>query len=213
MLQLSAPELAEAAKEAGISPVELRRALARRHSTLPPELRDKQGTLLPPPPDAISVAYVEGVLPEAPAAAARRVKRRIEAELGVTGRLEIGCDLSVPDDGRGVFYRITSRNNEDGGALVRIDIDASPSRGRQTLAAAAVVAATTFFVGTAGLLSSGPFLAAGITAAVLGGLVVAGVGRTQRGGYRSARAVAAQALLESEEALLDERDPSASTVA
>lgn len=204
MLQLSAPELAEAAKEAGISPVELRRALARRHSTLPAELRAAQGTLLPPPPDVMSVTHVEAVLPEPPMEAARRIKRSIETQLGLMGRLEIGCDLTVPDDAHGVVYCITARSNEDAGALVRIDVDATPSRGRQTLAAAAVVAATTFFVGTAGLLSSGPFLAAGITAAVLGGLVVAGVGRTQRGTYRDARAIAARAILESEEAALDD---------
>ena len=202
MLPLSAPELAEAAEEAGISPVELRRALARRHSKLPAHLREAQGTLLPPPTDIMSVAHVEAVLPESPMEAARRVKRSIEAQLGTLGSLEIGCDLVLVDEARGVTFCITARSNENEGALVRIDVDATPSRGRQTLAAAAVVAATTFFVGTAGLLSSGPFLAAGITAAVLGGLVVATVGRSQARAYREARGIAAQALLESEEAVL-----------
>ncbi len=202
LMQLSACEIEEVAEEAGISPVELRRALAQEHSRLPRELRADQGSLLPPPEEGTSVHHVEAVLPQSPVDAAAHVKRSIEEQIGVLGRLQRGTELVVIDERGGVVYRIRAKTDERGGALVRVDIDPGPSRGRLTLAAAALVAATTFFIGTAGLLSSLPFLMAGAAVAIFGGLAVAAVGRMRRATYRDASARSARALLESEDAFV-----------
>src|SRR5690606_29281559 len=98
MAQLSDEELREAAAEAGISPHELRHALAQREGT---DLArpDDAGTLMGPPERGASEAHVVGRIGRPPGQAIAAVRASIERQTGRTGHRQ-GEHAAAVENGR-----------------------------------------------------------------------------------------------------------------
>ncbi|MCA9697310.1 MAG: hypothetical protein KC431_07280 [Myxococcales bacterium] len=170
MTELSPEEIEEAAREAGISPAELRYALAEQAGVGALAPRVGSG-LLPPSPRGRSAANVEGGLPFAPDQAVRAVKHQLERSLGSKGHMQGGNDADIFDERGGIIYRIQSADDGGGGSLVRIDVDPTPLRGRRLLTGVALGATVGLFA-LAGLTIPGligwGLLAGGAALGVLG---------------------------------------------
>ncbi|MCX4242884.1 hypothetical protein [Paraliomyxa miuraensis] len=198
MAQLSDEELREAAAEAGISPHELRHALAERDSSglARPE---QAGSLMGPPDRGASAAHAEGRLAHPPAQALAAVRASIERQTGRTGHRQGEHEADVVDDDLGLNYRVRAQDDGAGGALVRVDVDPTSGRSARNLALTGVVGVTLAMVGLAVLVGSTTLLLGGVGLGVLGGLLVGRkAGRLQRG-LVSARAIASHALMEAED--------------
>lgn len=195
MTQLSDREIEEAAREAGITPAELRNALAEKagggalmkvHGALPASTR---GT---------TVAHAETSLPYPPEQAVRAVKQQIEHEIGARGHMMGSTDADIYDEATGIIYRIQAQSDGAEGALVRIDVDPTPLRSRRTLTSMGLGASVGLFA-IAGLIIPG----------VIGWALLAGaVGLTALGAtslialraraIKDAEATMARALVEAE---------------
>ena len=211
MAQLSDREIEEAAREAGITPAELRSAMSQQEGG--GELAHRGGRgMLPPSPRGQSAAHSETTLPYAPEQAVRSVKRQIERETGSKGHMMGSTEADINDESNGVIYRVQAESDGAGGSLVRVDIDPTPAQARRTLTGMGIGA-------TAGLLAIAGIIIPGIlgTALVGGalGLCVLGVMSiigSRRRGISNARSATAQALVEAEHgapiggAQLDEGD-------
>ena len=198
MAQLSDEELREAAAEAGISPHELRHALAQREGT---DLArpDDAGTLMGPPERGASEAHVVGRIGRPPGQAIAAVRASIERQTGRTGHRQGEHEADVVDDDLGLTYRMRTQDDGAGGALVRIDVDPTAGRSARNLALTGVVGITLAVVGLAMLLGTTTLLLGGVGLGVLGGLLVGRrAGRLSRG-LASARAIASHALMEAED--------------
>lgn len=198
MAELSDEELREAAKEAGISPHELRHALAERQGTdldRPSEARSLMG----PPARGSTVAFVEGRVGQPVAEAVDTVRASIERQSGHRGHRQGASEADVVDESVGLNYRLRGQDDGTGGALVRVDVDPTSGRSARNLIAGGVIGTTLLLVGLASLLGSTLLTFGGIGVAVLGALAV--VRRTARltTGVAAARAIASQALMEAED--------------
>lgn len=205
MSELSDRDIEEAAREAGISPDELRSELARKDPKNPyaanqpsRALTRADEALLPAVPRGSSVAHVSSPLPFVPETAARAVKASIEQQTGSRGQMHGSREADVYDERSGVIYRVQAEDDGEGGSLVRVDIDTTPLRAKRVLVAMGLGATAGLFLltgvilpGLLGLALIGSALGMG----VLGGVTLATQGaRATRG----ARYVASTALIESE---------------
>jgi hypothetical protein len=201
MAELSDQELREAAAEAGISPHELRHALAQREGV---DLvrRDGDGgpaSVMGPPARGSSAAHVEGPVARPPAHALAAVRASIERQTGRTGHRQGEHEADVVDDDLGLTYRVRAQDDGAGGALVRIDVDPTSGRSARAVALAGVGGVAFVLLGL-GLVFGSTMLVLGAIA--LGGLGGLWVGRraAQLGrGLASARAIAGNALMEAED--------------
>ncbi len=171
-------QLRDAAREAGISPLELREALAERAGV----------------PARITGGGPQAALAMRVPAAVTAVRRGIEALSGRTGHAQGDDRHDIVDDEVGLTYRITGTDGGDGHSLVRVDVDTSAGKGALALAGAGVggVALTVFFIGW--LFSLTLLWMTGLGIGVLGGLLI---GRSAMGLGRAkhrAEALAATAL-------------------
>lgn len=199
MTDLSDAEIDEAAREAGISPAEMRSILADQASGGALAHRPRRGNL-PPSTRGVSIDHSESSLPYPPEQAVRSVKRQIEREIGSTGHMMGSKEADIYDESSGVVYRIQAESDGAGGSLVRVDLDPTPLRARRTLASMGLGATVGLFAVTGlvlpGLLGIGLLMGAvGLTA--LGAATMVAL---RRRAMKDARAVTAQALVEAEHA-------------
>jgi hypothetical protein len=198
MSELSDREIEEAAREAGISPAELRRALEQQRANAGALVRVPTPTL-PSNPRGISVANAESQLPYPPEQAVRSVKHQIEREIGVSGHMMGSTAADIYDEGRGMIYRIQAANDGAGGSLVRVDVDSTPMRSRKTLSGMGLAATVGLFA-LSGLVVI-PGLIGWVLLASAAGLGVLGatvMTATSNRAIKDARATVAHALVESE---------------
>jgi len=198
MAQLSDEELREAAAEAGISPHELRHALAERQGT---DLArpDEASSLMGPPDRGATASFVEGRVLQPPPQAITAVRASIERQTGRTGHRQGELEADVVDDALGLNYRLRTRDDGDGGALVRVDIDPTSGQSFRNLAATGVAGVTMAMLGLAMLLGSMLTAGLGIAVGVLGTLGIVRRSARMKAGIDGARAIAAHALMEAED--------------
>lgn len=116
-------QLREAASEAGISPVELRQALAEREGALVPRAAGALATLQ----GGVALAVPEAVT---------TVRKSLERLSGRGGHAQGDGRYDIVDDDHGLTYRISAQDDGAGHSLVRIDVDTDAGRGALMLAAA-----------------------------------------------------------------------------
>jgi hypothetical protein len=197
MSGLSDEEIREAAAEAGISPAELREALSEQKALV--ELPDRDQALAVPVRKGAVVLDARANLPQAPEDAVRNVRASIESQIGSRGHMHGAAEANVYDEERGIIYRVTGEDDGRGGALVRVDIDAAPAKGKATLATIGLGAVLSVF--GLGALLFGSLTLAAVTAGigVIGFGTLAARGRAKRVGYDQAHAIASHALVDAEE--------------
>jgi hypothetical protein len=197
MSELSESEIEDAAREAGISPAELRAALAEQASGALARRDPSQG-VLPASTRGTTVAHAETSLPYPPEQAIRAVKRQIEREIGSTGHMMGSTEADIYDEPAGVIYRVQSDGDGAGGAMVRIDIDPTPLRSRRTLTSMGLGASVGMFA-IAGMIIPGlvgwALLAGAVGLTALGVTTLTAM-RTRA--IKDARAITARALVEAE---------------
>jgi hypothetical protein len=189
--KLTDQELREAAAEAGISPEELRQALAQRSSGAPSSALARSAS----PAQGYS-ARTQLTLP--PDQAAETVRAAIHRQVGHRGHRQGNGDIDILDDRTGMLYRIHSESDGQGGALVEVRSE----RSGNNLALAAVmfsgvavgVTILGFMISTVLMMLGLGLLVGSVIAVVLAGGRVAGM-------QRQAELVVAQALVEAEEAV------------
>lgn len=204
MSDLSDRDIEDAAREAGISPAELRHELARQRGASGPAdpgqalARTYDRGLLPVSTRGISTANVESPLPFPPEQAVRAVKQSIEQQVGSRGHMMGAKQADILDDEAGVIYRVQAEDDGSGGALVRVDIDPTPLRAKRTLQAMGLGATVGLFF-LSGVIIPGLLGTALIGAAISLGLI-GGIGLSKQGdrASRGARYVASTALVEAE---------------
>src|SRR5690606_23707614 len=151
MSQLSDREIEEAAREAGISPAELRSALAEQAGG---GALARHGGVLPASARGTTVAHAETNLPYPPEQAVRAVKQKIEREIGATGHMMGSTEADIYDEAAGIVYRVQAEGDGGGGAMVRVDVDPTPLRSRRTLTSMGLGASVGLFA-IAGLIIPG----------------------------------------------------------
>ncbi len=198
MTGLSDEDIREAAAEAGISPAELREALSEQNTALAKPSAG-QAVGIPASQRGSVVLNARANLPQAPEDAVRSVRASIEAQVGERGHMQGAAEAGVYDETRGVIYRVRAEEDGRGGALVHVDIDAAPSKGKRVLLGVAFGAGLTM-LGLAGLLfGSWTVLALTAGLGVLGGGAFTASGRSKKAIYNQAHAIASHALIEAEE--------------
>jgi hypothetical protein len=204
MAELSDQELRDAAAEAGISPHELRHALAQREGTSLTTTHGP-GSVMGPPTRGTSAAHVEGPVARPPAQALAAVRASIERQTRRTGHRQGELEADVVDDDVGLTYRMRAHDDGLGGALVRIDLDPTSGKSFRNLALTGVGGVTLLLVGVGMLLGSLTLMLGGVGLGVLGGLWVGRRAARLGHGLTSARAIAGNALMEAEDEA--DRDP------
>jgi hypothetical protein len=183
-------DLREAAAEAGISPAELRTALAER---------DGGGTTALVKREQAVPARLDGAVALPPSDAIAAVRGSIERQTGLRGHMQGEAQADIVDDGHGLTWRVHGKSDEGGGALVRIEIDPSAGTGAQKLALGGVIGITTALVGIGALFGALTLVFGGVGVGLLGAVVLGRNALRLAKASRNAEAVAAQALVEAEE--------------
>lgn len=198
MSELSDREIEEAAREAGISPLELRAALEQQKANAGALVRTSSATL-PSNTRGTSVANAESQLPYPPEQAVRSVKQQIEREIGISGHMMGSTAADIYDEGRGMIYRIQAANDGAGGSVVRIDVDSTPLRSRKTLSGMGLAATVGLFALSGLIVIPGlvgwALLAGAVGLTALGATVMTA---TSNRAIKDARATVAHALVEAE---------------
>lgn len=195
---LSEEELRQAAEEAGISPQELRHALAERRGGALARSSEASSPL-GPPARGVSTAHVEGRIPLERRDALDSIRRSIERQTGKRGHKQGEHEADIVDDDDGLTYRIRAAEDGTGGALVRVDIDATQGRGTQALVTTGVVGLTATLLGLGWIFGALVLWLGGLGFGALGGMMVARSIFSLRRATVSAQGIAAHALLEAEE--------------
>lgn len=194
--QLSDEDLRDAAAEAGLSPQEVRMALAERNATATsPASRSPVGI----PARGVSVRHVEGHLALRPGQAVAELRRSIERQTGKSGHKQGEDQADIVDEERGLTYRIRARDDGAAGALVRVDIDPSQGHGGQALATTGIIGVTASIVALGWLFGAMTLWLGGLGFGVLGGLLLVRNAIRLRQATAGAQGIAAHALLETEE--------------
>lgn len=197
MANLTDEELRQAAAEAGISPQELRMALAERNGGLPanPDANSSVGALT----RGESAAHVESRIQEEPTRAVESVRSSIERQIGKKGHRQGDGQVDIVDGDTGLTYKLRGTSDGAGGALVRVDVDSAAARGGITMMAAAVAAFAGVF-GVVGVLFGLTFV--GLTGLGIGvggaALVFRNFAKLQQN-VAKAQASAAHGLMEAED--------------
>ena len=192
----SEEELRQAAAEAGISPQELRVALAERDGTIAPA--SKRAIV---PRRASPVKQVESSLAMPPRDAMGAVRNSIEKQTGLRGHQQGEARADIVDDGAGLTYRIHSETDGAGGSLVRVEVDSTTGRGAQALATTGVVGITATLIALGWLFGALTLMFGGAAVGVLGGLLIGRNALRLMHATNIAQGTAAQALLDAEERL------------
>jgi hypothetical protein len=198
MAELSDQELREAAAEAGISPHELRHALAQREGTSL-ATTDGPGSAMGPPTRGASAAHVEGALARPPGQALAAVRASIERQTRRTGHRQGELEADLVDDDLGLTYRMRAQDDGLGGALVRVDLDPTAGKSFRNLALAGAGGITLIVVGLGMLVGSLTLILGGVGLGVLGGMWAGRRAAKLADGLARARAIAGNALMEAED--------------
>jgi hypothetical protein len=197
MSELSDRDIEDAAREAGISPLELRAALEQQANA--GALMRVPSATLPSNTRGHSVANAESQMPYPPEQAVRSVKHQIEREIGTTGHMMGSTAADIYDEGRGMIYRIQAADDGAGGSLVRIDVDSTPLRSRKTLSGMGLAATVGLFALSGLIVIPGlvgwALLAGAVGLAALGATTMT---MTSNRAIKDARATVAHALIEAE---------------
>ncbi len=197
MSKLTDEELKQAAAEAGISPQELRMALAERNGNLPATMDSSSavGALT----RGVSAAHVESRIPSPPAEALAAVRSSLERQTGRTGHRQGDGQADLVDADAGLTYKVRTTADGAGGALVRVDIDTSAGKGVQSLAATGVGGVSLTMLALGWLFGATTLILGGLGLGALGAaLIVRNFVKLGRSASH-AQAVAAQALMEAED--------------
>lgn len=190
---LTEDELRDAAAEAGISPAELRQALARREGEGLPARREPATIAA----TNVTMSAMEGRVPLPPADANEAVRLVIERRTGRRGHRQGGGRVDIVDDEQGVVFKVQSEADGAGGALVRVDVEAMS--GNFALASLMVGALSLGLISLGYLLST-MVLLLGVLVGGIGAFAVLGSRRKVEQARARGRAIAGEALLEAEEA-------------
>lgn len=194
--KLTEQELREAAAEAGISPEELRRALVQRSGGAPSTTalaRVDRGST------EVSRYSAETQLALPPDQALDAVRRAIARQVGNNGHRQGSGRADIVDDSAGVVYKVSSAGDGQGGALVKVEVDAGAGRSNLALGGF-ILGGFALGITAFGALLSSLIMWGGISLGVLGAVALFFAGARLEGGRRRAEQVVAQALLEAEEA-------------
>jgi len=208
MANLTDEELRDAAAEAGISPQELRVALAQRNGDLPATVDSSSavGALT----RGTSAAHVESRIPAPPKEALSSVRASLERQTGRTGHGQGDGSADVVDDEAGLTYKVRSTADGAGGALVRVDVDTSAGKGVQSLAATGVAGVSFTMLALGWLFGATTLMFGGLGLGALGTVLIlrnfSKLGRSAA----HAQAVASQALMEAEDSAQRALPPSSS---
>ncbi len=197
MANLTDDELRAAAAEAGISPQELRLALAERGGNLPAHA--DTGSAVGALTRGVSAAHVESRIQAPPAEALSAVRSSLERQTGRTGHGQGDGSADLVDTDAGLTYKIRSTSDGAGGALVRVDVDASAGKGVQSLAATGVAGVSFTMLALGWLFGATTLMFGGLGLGALGAVLIlrnfSKLGRSAA----HAQAVASQALMEAED--------------
>lgn len=198
MSGLSDSEIAEAAAEAGISPNELRRALAEKEGSLPARIA-QQSTILAPNSRGSSHGHAETRVSAAPPVAVRHIKKELERVSGLEGHMQGEEEADIVNSREGIVYRMRAEADGGGGSLVRVDVDASQAKARQTVMTLTIGVLTTVGVLSALLVTSSTttLLLAGVAAALAIPLIFRTRAQTKKA-LLQAQETAQRAMLEAE---------------
>lgn len=189
---LTEQELREAAAEAGISPEELRRAMAGQNGALVPTAA----------PDRRPTVYnAENQIALPPEKAAETVRQAIERISGAKGHRQGVGKADIVDEQHGVTYRIVANKDGAGGSIVRVDVDPSAGSGNFALMAFLIGGVSLLAVGIGLLFSISMFLYGGLGVAAVGGFALGNTRRKMLAGRSYGEGVVAQAILEAEDAV------------
>lgn len=128
MTNLSDREIAQAAAEAGISPAELRSAMAQRAGDLPARVAEQHQGIVAASSRGKVHDFVETRLDGPPTAAIAHLRRFLELKSGHKGHQQGDGEVDIPDDDKGIVYRLSAQSDGAQGSIVRVDIDVSPAR-------------------------------------------------------------------------------------
>ncbi|MEZ4448553.1 MAG: hypothetical protein R3B09_03660 [Nannocystaceae bacterium] len=189
--KLTEEELRETAAEAGISPEELRRALVQRSSTLPDKTSSRA--------IATQATALEGHVQQPPDQATETVRRIVERASGHRGHRQGGGRVDIVDEENGVVYQIASAADGAGGALVKVEINSASTVGNFALASF-IVGTFTLGVVAFGYMVWAAMMWVGVALGGIGIFALISASRRLEQGRQRARTIAAEALLEAEEA-------------
>ena len=196
MANLTDDELRDAAAEAGISPQELRIALAERAGGLP--ATKDAGSAVGALTRGTSTAHVESRISAPPQEALASVRTSLERQTGRGGHGQGDGSADIVDDDAGLTYKIRSAPDGAGGALVRVDIDTSAGKGVQSLAATGVAGVSLTMLAL-GMLFSTTLVIGGLGLGALGAALVLRNFTKLRGAAGRAQAQASHALMEADD--------------
>ncbi len=201
MAELSDEELREAAAEAGISPHELRHALAQRQGAELAGIGSEGRALsvLGPPARGASAAHVEGALGRPPTQALAVVRASIERQTGRSGHRQGEHEADVVDDDLGLTYRVRAQDDGAGGSLVRIDVDPTAGRASRIVALTGAGGIAFVILGLGLVLGSTLLVLGAVAMGALGGVFIGRRAAQLSRGVASARAIAANALMDAED--------------
>lgn len=174
-------QLREAAHEAGISPVELRLALAERAG-------------VPARVSTSTPATLQGSVALAVPAAIATVRRHLEQATGRTGHAQGEGRWDLVDDDAGLTYRIHATDDGAAGSLVHVNVDAGAGRGALALAGAGTGAVALTLLAIAWLFSLTTLGLLGVAVGIAGALFVAKNAVSLGRAKQRAEAIAAGAL-------------------
>jgi hypothetical protein len=194
---LTEEELRQAAAEAGISPQELRLALAERHGGVPAVSASR--SLMGPPQRGMAATHVESRIGLPPRDALSAVRTSIERQTGKRGHAQGESEFDIVDEDQGLTYRMRVADDGGGGALVRVDIDPSSGKGTQALATTGVLGICATLVALGWLFAASTLWLGGLGIGALGGLLIGRSNLKLRSATHHAHAIAAQALMEAED--------------
>lgn len=196
MANLTDDELRDAAAEAGISPQELRIALAERSGDLPATV--DAGSAVGALTRGTSSGHVESRIAAPPQDALASVQSSLERQTGRGGHGQGDGSADIVDDDAGLTYKIRSTPDGAGGALVRVDIDTSAGKGVQSLAATGLAGVSLTMLAL-GMLFSTTLVFGGLGLGALGAAVVLRNFTKLRGAATRAQALASHALMEADD--------------
>lgn len=197
MSKLSDREIAQAAQEAGLTPVQLRQIMAERSASLPARVEENQRALIAPSTRGKVHGFVETTVPAPPSPALSHVRHYLERASGKRGHQQGKDQADIVDDQRGLVYRLRSESDGGDGSIVRVDIDVSPRKARSTYTAMVGGALSLFGAGAAFLFAGGwgTWLMWTVFATIfLGGYAL--VRKRSQGALKAGKATAQAAIVE-----------------
>lgn len=210
MPELSEEDLQAAAREAGVTPLELRQTLYNESA----QQSDPGSTaLVPTSPRAPakrgdSAAAISNRIAAPPDDAAKRVREQLGRQIGHAGQ-GTGSKADIFDEKTLMTYRVSADDDGSGGSLVRIDVDPIAVNAKASYAKMILGGSVAFGVVT--LLTFGfsvPLLGLAAAGSTVGALWLGGAATRKSAALKQARQVASTAVLAAEDSAARALPPS-----